>query len=286
MWQAQRGSILRTGRLRRQDLTSRMLSLALVIAVGTAGAWSPLKAQDAVVARINGTEIHQSDIALIAADLAAAVPQTLSEAEKRDYYISYVADLILMDKAAEQQGITATADYKQRLAMARLKLSAQSLMDGVAKMASTPEELNKAYPEVVKQGTNVDEVRARQIVVRTLQEANGIIQELNEGKDFAELAKAKSIEPDASQGGDLGYFTKDKLAPELADAVFKIAKGQLSAPIKTDRGWHVVKIEDRRKQPVGSLDEMKDQLRLYLVRKAQVELMTKLRGTAKAELVK
>lgn len=268
----------------------RRIRQAIFGAVPAAGAifWllTPVHAQDAVVAKINGVEIRQSEITLAAEEVSAVVPAALSNEEKRDYYIAYLADLVLMDKAAEQQGIIASNDYKQRFEMARRKLSAQMLLQAAAAKASSAEELQKAYAEASKQGGKLDEVSARHIVVRTEQEAKAVIQELNNGKDFAELAKVKSIDPDAKQQGDLGYITQDQLTPEFSDTIFKLSKGEISAPIRSEDGWHIVKIEDRRKKVIGSFDDVKDSLREYLVRKAQSDLMTKLRSTAKAELVK
>ncbi|MGR4928171.1 peptidylprolyl isomerase [Bradyrhizobium sp. CAR08] len=271
-------------------LRDRRVTRAVFRAVPAAGAilWflMPVYAQDSVVAKINGVEIRQSEITLAAEEVSAAVPAALSNDEKRDYYIAYLADLVLMDKAAEQQGITASNDYKQRLEMARRKLSAQMLLQAAAAKASSAEELQKAYAEASKQIGKLDEVSARHIVVRTEQEARAVVQELNDGKDFAELAKAKSIAPDAKQQGDLGYITEDQLTPEFSTAVFKLSKGEISAPIRSDDGWHIVKIEDRRKKVIGSFDDVKESLREYSVRKAQSDLMTKLRSTAKAELLK
>jgi peptidyl-prolyl cis-trans isomerase C len=266
---------------------SRDRSICLSMLAGVAFSailWpaTPLYAQDPVVAKVSGVEIRKSDLAL-AAELGAAVPETLSDNEKQDYYIGYLADLVLMDKAAEQRGITTSAEFKQRLAMAQRKLSAQMLVQAVVAKAESSDELNKAYAEISKQSGKIDEVSAQQIVVRTEQEARDIVQELNGGKNFTELAKAKSIDPNAI---DLGYFVQDQLLPAFGDIVFKLQKGQTSAPIRSETGWHVVRIEDRRKKVVGTFEQEKSGLREYLVRKAQVDLMTKLRSEAKVELVK
>ncbi|MEY9605311.1 peptidyl-prolyl cis-trans isomerase C [Bradyrhizobium japonicum] len=269
-----------------QDTVLRIAIFSFAAGLTTASLLPPVHAQDSVVARINGVEIRQSEIALLSGDPDVAVPQALSAEEKRDYLVNYAADLILMEKAAEQQGIMNSNELKQRLALSRRKLAAQLLMQSIATKASTPAELEKAYAEVTKQVDKVDEIHARQIVLRTESEARAVLKELNDGKDFGDLAKARSIDPGASQAGDLGYFTKDQLSPEFAEVAFKLSKGQMSDPIRTEAGWHILKIEDKRKKIIGSLDDMKEELRLYLTRKAQLEFMAKVRETANAELVR
>ena len=128
-----------------------------------------------------------------------------------------------------------------------------------------------------------EEVHARHILVETEDEAKAILEQIKGGADFAELAKQKSKDPGASDGGDLGYFTKDQMVPEFSDVAFKMYPGQLSNPVKTQFGWHIIKLEDKRQRPVPDLDAVKDQIDQYLVRKAQSEYVGKLRQTAKVE---
>ena len=117
----------------------------------------------------------------------------------------------------------------------------------------------------------------------TEDEAKDIETQLKNGADFATLAKQKSKDPGAADGGDLGYFTKDQMVPEFAEAAFKLDKGQISDPVKTQFGWHIIKIEDKRVKPTPTFDEVKGQLQNYVARRAQAELVANLRKSASIE---
>src|SRR5256886_10106282 len=125
--------------------------------------------------------------------------------------------------------------------------------------------------------------RARHILVDDEDEAKKVLEQLKSGADFAALAKEKSKDPGAAEGGDLGYFTKDQMVPEFADVAFKTYPGQLSNPVKTQFGWHVIKVEDRRTKQPPEFDKVKDQIEAFLARKAQTDFITKLRQSAKVE---
>ena len=107
--------------------------------------------------------------------------------------------------------------------------------------------------------------------------------ELKKGANFAALAKEKSKDPAAAQGGELGYFTKDQVPPEFADIAFKLDKGQISDPMKTQFGWHIVEVENKRTKPTPTFDEVKPQIETYLAHRAEADLMQKLSTGAKVE---
>jgi peptidyl-prolyl cis-trans isomerase C len=110
------------------------------------------------------------------------------------------------------------------------------------------------------------------------------LDELKRGTDFAELARQKSKDPGAAaEGGDLGYFTKDQMVPEFSEVAFKLNKGELSDPIKTQFGWHIIRVEDKRSKRPPDFADVKDQVETYVIRRAQTELITKLRQGAKIE---
>ena len=85
------------------------------------------------------------------------------------------------------------------------------------------------------------------------------------------------------RSGDLGYFTKEQMVPEFAEVAFKLDKGQLSDPVKSQFGWHIIKVEDKRKKPAPDFAQVKDQVETYVQRKAQADFITKLREGAKVE---
>jgi peptidyl-prolyl cis-trans isomerase C len=255
---------------------------AVLIAALAFGAGVRAQNADPVVARVNGVEIKASDLAIVEEDVGGNLPQMSPEA-KRDYLITFMADMILVAKAAETRKISDGDDFKQRLSFLRTKLLMEQFLQAEAKNAVTEEAMRKTYDEAIKQIKTETEVRARHILVETEDEAKAILAELKKGGDFAELAKSKSKDPGSADGGDLGYFTKDQMVPEFAEVAFKTAPGQLSDPVKSQFGWHVIKVEDKRDRQPPEFDKVKDQLSTYLVRKAQAELITKLRADGKIE---
>src|SRR5580700_148830 len=237
---------------------------------------------DPVVARVNGVEIHQSDLDVAEEDMAEQLAQLPAEA-RRDYIITYLTDMLLVDKAADDQKLAQSVEFQRRLTFARNKLLMETMMQSVGKDAVTDAALHKVYDEAAKQIGDEQEVHARHILVETEADAKAVLVELKKGTDFAALAKQKSKDPGAADGGDLGYFTKDQMVPEFAEVAFKLGKGQTSDPVKTQFGWHIIKVEDRRKRAVPSFDQVKPQLESYLVRKAQADYVSKLRESAKIE---
>src|SRR5436305_3875721 len=143
--------------------------------------------------------------------------------------------------------------------------------------------MKKVYEEASKQITGEQEVRARHILVETEDEAKAVEDELKKGADFAELAKKKSKDPGASDGGDLGFFTKDQMVPEFSAVAFSLEPGKISDPVKSQFGWHVIKVEEKRNRKAPDFDQVKSQIETYVTRKAQADYVAKLREAAKIE---
>ena len=261
---------------------SRLLGLALAGALVVLGAAPVLAQQDPVAARVNGFEIRQSDLAIAEEEFGGSVPG--NGAEKRDALISYYADMILMARAAEQKGLGSTTDFARRLAFAKTKLLMDIYLQEEAKTAVTDAALRKVYDEAVQGMGKEEEVHARHILVETEDEAKAVLAELKKGGDFEKLAKAKSKDPSAAQnGGDLGFFSKEQMVPEFAETAFKLGKGQLSDPVKSQFGWHVIRAEDKRTKPVPAFEQVKPQLVQFVVRNAQAATVAKLREGANIE---
>src|SRR6187401_3372066 len=256
----------------------------LALLVMTAG---PVGAQDKdpVVAKVNGIEIHQSDLA-VAEDEAGQIPPMSPEA-KQDYLVQFVADMILVSKAAEDKKLGDGPEFKRKVEFARKKLLVENLLQSVGQEALTDEAMHKVYDEAVKQIGEEKEVHARHILFRAQaaeDKIKAIIARLKKGEDFAKVAGEVTEDPSGkANGGDLGYFTKEQMVPEFSEAAFKLDKGQISEPVKTQFGWHVIKVEDKRVKPAPKFEDVKPQIENYITRKAQAELVTKLRAEAKIE---
>ncbi len=253
--------------------------LALVLLTGL-----PVRAEDAnpVLAKVNGAEIRASDVALAEEELGPSLAQ-MDPATKRENVLAFLIDMKIVSKEAEDKKIADRDDFKTRLAFARNRLLMDNLLAVEGKAATTDENMKKVYEDAAKQITGEQEVHARHILVETEDQAKKIEEDLKKGADFAELAKKESKDPGASDGGDLGFFTKDQMVPEFSAAAFALEPGKISDPVKTQFGWHVIKVEEKRTRKAPDFEQVKPQIETYVVRKAQADYVAKLRQTAKVE---
>src|ERR1700741_3316638 len=205
----------------------------------------PVRGEDSnpVLAKVNGSEIRQSDVTLAEEELGPSLAQ-MDPATKKENVLAFLIDMKIVAKAAEDKKIEDRPDFKARLAFARNRL----LMDNL--LAS---------------------------------EAKAIAAELKKGADFAELAKKKSKDPGAADGGDLGFFTKDQMVPEFSAVAFALEPGKISDPVKSQFGWHVIKVEEKPNRKPPEFDQVKGQIETYVTRKAQADYVGKLREGARIE---
>ena len=263
-----------------------ILALALFGALAFALSAAPAFAQagDPVIARVDGVEVRESDLALAEEDLGSNIPQQLAGDARRDFILSYLTDIMLVAKAADGKKVADTPDFKTKLNFIRSKLLMETILQSEGKASVTEQAMKKVYDDAVKQMGGDEEVRARHILVQTEDEAKKILADLKKGANFETVAKEKSKDPSAAaQGGDLGFFTKDQMVPEFADVAFKLQKGELSDPVKSQFGWHIIKVEDKRTKAPPPFEQVKDQVETFVQRKAQAEYVTKLREAAKVE---
>ncbi|MGX5723268.1 peptidylprolyl isomerase [Shinella zoogloeoides] len=262
--------------------------LATVALVAIVAAGTSVRAQDAaadpVVAKVGAVEIHESELKL---GMAGLDPQlaNLPDDQKRVAALSSIIDVKLLAADADKEGLQDTADFKQRLAF----LTDRELHNAYFKKhvvdAVTPEEVKARYEKEIAAIEPQDEIRARHILVKTEEEAKAIIKDLDAGKDFVEIAKEKSTDPNKSEGGDLGYFAKGRMVPEFEAAAFALEKGAYSKePVKTQFGYHVIKVEDKRKQQPPALDQVEPQVRQLVMRDKYLELLEKAKAAAPIDI--
>ena len=265
--------------MRARLASAATAGLAMVLLAGL-----PLRAEEAnpVLAKVNGSEIRQSDVTLAEEELGPSLAQ-MDPATKKENVLAFLIDMKIVAKAAEAKKIEDRDDFKARLAFARNRLLMDNLLAAEGKAATTEEAMKKVYDEAAKQIEGEQEVHARHILVETEDEAKAIVAELKKGADFAELAKKKSKDPGASDGGDLGFFTKDQMVPEFSSVAFSLEPGQISDPVKSQFGWHVIKVEEKRARKAPDFEQVKSQIETYVTRRAQAEYVAKLRETAKVE---
>lgn len=277
--------------LQATPLRAGIIAAGLVLVL-TGG---PARADDVdpVVAKVNGTEIHQSDLA-VAEEEAGQLPP-MSPNAKKDYLVQFVTDMILMSQAAEAKKMGDTLEFKRKLAFNREKLLMEQLLQKAGKEALTDKAMHDVYDEAAKQMGQEQEVHARHILIRAAagddkaskeaeDKIKAIIVRLKKGEDFAKVASEATEDPSGkANGGDLGYFSKEQMVPEFSDTAFKLDKGQISEPVKTQFGWHVIKVEDRRIGKPQSFEEAREQLSRDLAHEIIDAKLQDLRGAAKIE---
>jgi peptidyl-prolyl cis-trans isomerase C len=270
-----------------QPLPTPMLRHALLtlslLPVGAALAADPPSAppaKDPVIASVNGTKIHESDVESLRADLgpkAAAAPYE----QLRDRLIAEA----LIDQAARAEKLDADPEVKKSIARMQARVLIQEYMHRAIDKAESDAAIKAKFNEMSKAASTTEEVKARHILVKTEDEAKAIIVELDKGADFAKLADEKSEDKGGGEtGGELGYFTKDKMVPEFADAAFAMKPGEHSkVPVKSKFGWHVILVEDRRAAPPPTLEEMKPQIQQQIASDLVTSKIDSLKKAAKIE---
>ncbi|MFC7399211.1 peptidylprolyl isomerase [Chelatococcus sp. GCM10030263] len=235
------------------------------------------------LALVNGVPITQKDLDMASEDLGDRLP-AMPDAQRRTYLVNYLIDMKILAQAAEKAKIADTPDFARRMAYYRDKVMLDDYLASEVKKAATPEAARKLYEETIKTMKPEEEVRARHILVESEDDAKKIAARVKGGEDFVKVATEVSKDPgSAKDGGDLGFFTKDRMVPEFAEVAFKLKPGEISDPVKTQFGWHVIKVEEKREKPVPTFEEVKDQVDSYLAQKTQQDIILALRKDAKIE---
>ncbi len=262
---------------------SKLAAVALVAITAAHGAAFAQDASDPVVAKVGGAEVRQSEIDLAIAGLDPQLANLPPE-QKRVAALSAIIDVKVLAADASKEGLENDATFKQRVAF----LTERELHNAYFKKhvvdAITPDEVKARYEKEIAAIEPQEEVRARHILVKTEQEAKDIIAALDGGKNFADLAKEKSTDA-ASEGGDLGYFTKGRMVPEFEAAAFALDKGAYTkTPVKSQFGYHVILVEDKRTQAPPALEQVEPQVRQLIMRDKYVALLEAAKGAATVEI--
>jgi peptidyl-prolyl cis-trans isomerase C len=251
-------------------------------AAAAAPAAQPLK--DPVVATVNGQPIRLSELEIA----QQALPQQYRNMPLQAVFPALL-DRIVDSKLVVQEGkknkVTDDPAFKKRMAFVEDQVLQDFWIQREVARKVTAEKLQQRYEERLKSMPSEEEVHARHILVSTEDEAKAIIAELKKGAAFDKLAKEKSTDKaSGAEGGDLGWFKKSDMVKEFADAAFALKKDELTeTPVKTQFGYHVIKVEDRRKAPPPAFEELADQLREEMAREAVTAQLDQLRSGAKIE---
>lgn len=242
---------------------------------------------DVVLARYKGGELRYSELK----EMMNAVFQSgerpkfesFPDNTKMEVLKNLVRERLLL-KEAENAGTDKTPEVQKQLEVMKNQIVIQAYLKAQVAKLVPESEMQAKYDEMKKQYDGKTEVKARHILVKTQEDAQKIAAELKAGGDFAKIAKEKSEDKGSgAEGGELGYFTKDRMVPEFATAAFKLKKDEISEPVKTDFGWHVIQVEDIRPVQPPKFEDVKEQIQQGLAGKAVESYVNSLTEKADVE---
>ena len=265
-------------------MTNRSLRAVALAALMTAAALPALAADtDPVVATVNGKEIHRSSLLEQQQNIPQLrqVPLEMVYDQLLDHAIT---GQLILDQANKQK-LQDDPQVKAAFKDAQTRILQQAYLAKQVDKDISEDAVKKRYEEMKKTLPEKEEVKARHILVDSEDAAKAVIADLKSGVSFEDEAKAKTKDPSGkANGGDLGYISKDETVPEFSEAAFKLKPGEVTqAPIKTQFGWHVIKVEDRRVAPPPTYDEAKPQIRSEL---AQQDVQKVIEGLQKTAQIK
>ncbi|MBG6177760.1 peptidyl-prolyl cis-trans isomerase C [Labrenzia sp. EL_208] len=238
-----------------------------------------------VVARVGDAEITEADIAFAAQDLGQQL-QRFPPNQWRAILLDVVVDMELLAQAARQDGLDQDPDFKNQLEFLELQALRNAYISQKIDSLITDEALKAAYEAEFKDFEGPEEVNARHILVSDKAEAEALIKELDGGADFVELAKEKSTGPSGPNGGDLGYFGKGQMVKPFEDVVFTLEPGEYTKePVETQFGWHVIKLENKRRQEKPAFETVAGDLRQRLIREQYEAKMAELKDAIAVEVL-
>jgi len=261
------------------------LAVAGALVLGMSGSvWAEDKpATEVVAAVVNGDKIYLDEVQ----DAQYLLPPQFRQMPFDAVYgllLNSVIDRKLTAVEGRKKGLQDNEEVKKQLARIEDQLIQRAFLGKYIEEKVTEEKVMESYKKYVDEFKSEEEVHARHILLETEEQAKEVISELEKGKDFAETAKAKSKGPSGANGGDLGYFTDGAMVPPFSKAAFALGKGEITkTPVQTQFGWHVIKVEDKRKTTAPALGEIRDQIEADLARDIGAKLLDELRGAASIE---
>lgn len=246
----------------------------------------PSSAQEEnVVARVNGVEVTERELALAEVDLLEQFAQVPAE-QRKAMILNALLDIKVLALAAEKAGLADEANFKAQMAFNRARALHNNYFQSNALNVITEEEMKTRYDIEIKNFPTAKEVRARHILLKDEAAAKEVIKELDGGADFVELAKTKSTGPSGPQGGDLGYFGRGQMVPEFETVAFDLEKGQYTKePVKSQFGFHVIFKEDERDSQPPEFAQVEGQIRQALAREKYFKLTQDARASFKVEVL-
>jgi peptidyl-prolyl cis-trans isomerase C len=270
--------------MKRAMIASAMLAVSVILSAPANAQKKAPSTADIVVATVNGKPIMNSDVQAFYNRLPAQYQQIPLE-QLQSQLIERLIDQLVVADAARKAGFLKRPDVKRKIASVTESVLNETYMSERINSVVTDARVRDEYNKSIALEPKKDEVRARHILVKTKADAMAVISELKGGADFATLAKSKSTGPSGRSGGDLGYFQFKQMVPPFSEAAFSLKPGEITIePVKTQFGWHVIKVEDRRVSGSSSYEEASGKIRQELTDKIYQETIGGLRAKAKVEI--
>ncbi len=248
---------------------------------------SSKESKDYTVLDVNGHKIQYSEMLSIWGEMFphGAIPDYDSvDASVKQNMVRGLVGEHLIYQSAEESGVANKPEVQQKLARLQKKVVVQAFLDEKAASKVTPSDVKAEYDRRKAKIVDEEEVRASHILVEDEATAKKLLEKLKKGANFDALAKEQSTDKaSAVSGGDLGFFTKEKMVPAFADAAFKLKKDELSAPVKSGFGWHIIKLTDKRKRTMRPFVEERLAIEQQLRADALAEYIDTLVSTAKVD---
>ena len=267
-------------------LFTRRLSLLLGSVVLAAGlhVLPAMAADDTVLATVNGSPITEAELKLAESDLDQQFKQ-LPEDQRRGAALSALIEIRLLAAKAGEKGLDKDDDFKRRVAFLQERALHSAFVEKEVAATVTEDAIRARYDKEIAQMPATNEVKARHILVATEEEAKAVLAELDAGKSFEDVAKEKSTDGSAQAGGDLGYFQTGQMVPEFEKAAFALEPGAVTKePVKTQFGFHIIKVEDKRPVQPPAFDEVKESVRSLLLRESYFAMAKDIRNAATVEV--
>ena len=240
--------------------------------------------EEAVIARIGDREYTTADLEVF----VSALPPQLQQLPLSVIYPSLIEQFVsleLVTREAYSQGFETDPEVQEALKREQDRIVREIFLDRYVEEQVTEEAIDDAYNEFLFANPSETEVRARHILVDTVEEANALITRLDGGADFAELAREASTGPSSEAGGDLGFFARDRMVKPFSDAAFELAVGDYTkTPVETQFGFHGILVEERRDSETPTREQVRDQLFDRLASNAVQAYFRELQGGSDIEL--
>ena len=238
-----------------------------------------------VIATIDGKPITEADLAVAESELDGEFAQ-LPPPQRRAAALSAVIEIRLMGNEAVAKGFDKDPAFQRRLDFLKNRALHSAVVENEVAKAITDADIRARYDQEVAKTPPVNEVKARHILVKSKEEAEAVIKQLDGGAKFEAVANEKTTDPSGkTSGGDLGWFGPGQMVPEFEQAALALQPGSYTkTPVQSQFGWHVIKVEDKRTKQPPAFDQVKDQVRSVLLREKYFALVKSLRGAAKVEV--